>query len=113
MKNKGGRPTVVTPEALLKLEEIFALDGTDEEACAFADISTSALYAYQEKHPEFQERKRRLKERPMLKARRTIVQALEDPNHAFKYAEKKRRKEFGNNLDITTDGEKIVFGWQE
>ena len=89
-----GRPTIMTPEILAKLDQVFAIGGTDEEACFYDDIGKSTLYNYQQDNPEFVERKEALKEKPILKARQTVVGALDDPNHAFKYLERKRRKEF-------------------
>lgn len=59
-----GRPTVMTPEIIAKLEYIFALGGTDKEACLYADIGLETLYNYQRNHPEFAERKALLKETP-------------------------------------------------
>jgi len=44
MENKTGRPSKLIPECVKKLEEIFALDGTVEEACFFADISRQTFY---------------------------------------------------------------------
>lgn len=96
-----GRPIVVTDDVLHKLEEVFALGGTDVEACFYANISPSTLYNYQKEYPEFLERKEALKEQPVLKARRTVVSSLDDPNHAFKYLEKKKKNEFGNAIDVT------------
>lgn len=96
-----GRPTVMTPDVLNKLEEIFALGGTDTEACLYADISPGTLYKYQKEHPEFIERKEALKETPFLKARRTIVNSLDDANNAFKYMERKKKGEFGNTLELS------------
>ena len=93
---------------LQKLEQVFSLDGTDEEACSYADISMAALYAYQKRNPRFLERKRRLKDKPILKARSSIVKALDDPNHSKWYLEKKRKKEFGNTLDVTSGNEKLT-----
>src|ERR1700680_2868083 len=88
-----------------KLEQAFAIGASDNEACAYAEISRAAFYEYQKKHPEFLDRKDRLKEQPILRARQTVVKALEvDPNLAFKFLERKRKKEFGQNLDITSDG---------
>lgn len=105
--NPVGRPTIMTPETISKLEEVFAIGGSDEEACFFAGIGKTTLYNYQQEHPEFVERKDALKERPILKARQTVVKALDDPNHAFKYLERKRRKEFGNNVDLTTNNKEL------
>ena len=56
-KSNAGRKTVVTQEVLRKLEEAFAMDCTDLEACLFADISKTTLYKYQVEHPLFAERK--------------------------------------------------------
>lgn len=103
-----GRPTVMTPEILNKLEEVFALGGTDKEACFYAGISHQALYNYQHDHPEFIERKEALKERPILKARQTIVKGLDDADNAKWYLERKAKKEFAQkteteaNVNITT-----------
>lgn len=108
-----GRPTVVTEEVLRKLEDAFAIGCTDLEACVYANISKTTLYKYQSENPDFAERKEELKEKPILKARMTVVSSLSKPDYAFKFLERKRKKEFGNNLDITTDGEKIVVLPQE
>ncbi len=90
------RPTVFTKETLQKLEEVFALGGTDKEACFYADISPSSLYNYQNENPEFLERKHALQQNPILQARKTVINAVKkDPKIAFKYLEKKAPKEFG------------------
>lgn len=106
-----GRPTIMTTETLNKLEEIFAIGGTDEEACFFADISHQTLYNYQEKHPEFVERKEALKQNPFLTARRTIIKSLSEPNYAFEYMKRKKKEEFSDRTetDITSGGEKITL----
>ena len=96
-----GRPTVMTDEVIRKLEEIFALGGTDLEACLWADISKSTLYDYQVLHPEFVERKEKLKEEPILKARRTVVGALDQPNMALSYLERKKKDEFSLRVENT------------
>lgn len=72
------RPTVMTPETISKLEEAFLMGCSDLEACLFANIAPSSLYVYQEKHEEFSERKAMLKENPVMKARKVILEALED-----------------------------------
>ena len=96
-----GRPTKMIEEVVKKLEEVFAIGGSDEEACFYAHISKQTLYNYQRKYPEFIDRKEALKNRPVLKARRTIFNALDNPQDAKWFLEKKRRKEFGNTLDVT------------
>ncbi len=99
-----GRPTVMTDEVLRLLEMAFAIGSTDEEACAFAEIGTTALYEYQLRNPEFAERKERLKLRPILKARASVDRRLEvDAELAFKFLERKRRDEFAPRLEMTGD----------
>ena len=97
----------MTRDVLNKLEEVFALGGTDQEACFYANISHQALYNYQAKCPEFVERKEALKIAPNLKARRTIVDSLDKPQFAFEFAKKKLRKEFGDSIDITSKGKEL------
>lgn len=90
------RPTIFTKQVLQKLEEAFAWGCTDEEACLNADISPSSLYNYQNQNSEFLERKEQLKNRPVLKARQVVFQAMEkNPMLAFKFLERKRPDEFG------------------
>lgn len=106
-KNKGGRPTIMTKETVNKLEEVFAIGGTDEEACFYANISKQTLYDYQAKYPEFVDRKESLKNKPVLKARQTVVKALDNPHDAQWYLTKKRKIEFGDNIDVTSGGKPI------
>lgn len=109
-KNKGGRPTVMTQEVLSKLEEIFAIGGSDQEACFYANISHQALYDYQAKFPEFVERKEALKETPVLKARKTVVDKIgESYGNAMDYLKRKKKIEFGDNVDVTTNGKDLAI----
>ena len=73
-----GRPTVMTVETVNKLEEAFMLGCTDEEACFAANISKQTLYNYQDKNPEFIDRKETLKSRPVYLAKRVVIDALID-----------------------------------
>lgn len=101
----------MTPEVIGKLESIFAIGGSDKESCSYADISIQALYDYQTLHPEFTERKERLKENPYIKARQTIVKALDTPQHAQWFLERKRKIEFAQRSELTgADGEKLDLG---
>jgi hypothetical protein len=98
----------MTPEIIDKLEEVFALGGTDKEACFYAGISEQTLYDYQKLKPEFVERKEGLKGEPILKARRTIVAFLNQPTYATWYLERKRKNEFAARTEHTGDaGEPI------
>lgn len=105
MKNKGGRPTSVTEEALKKLELAFAEGATDAEACFLADISPATLYNYQEKHPEFIERKEGLKSRPIMLARKTVNEGIKhDPDLALRFLERKKKDEFSVRQEFEHSG---------
>jgi hypothetical protein len=96
-----GRPTVITGEVLRKLEEAFAMGCTDLEACLYADISKTALYEHQQRHPEFAERKEKLKETPILLARTTVIKNLRNPQSAQWYLERKKKNEFAQRNEFT------------
>ncbi len=110
--NQVGRPTVMTSEVVSKLEEVFAIGGTDEEACFYADISKQTLYDYQKKYPDFIDRKEQLKQRPFLKARQTIVKALDNPHDAQWFLERKKKSEFAQRTELTgQDGDKLQISF--
>ena len=106
-KNKGGRPPKSTPQTLKKLEEAFAIDATIGEACFYADISEKTYYEWVKKDTKLGERFTALRNKPVLLARQTVVKNLKTPSIAFEYLKRKRRKEFGDSIDHTTDGEKF------
>lgn len=101
----------MTEEIIAKLEEAFAWGCSDVEACLWADIAPATLYKYQEKHPEFTERKAELKETPILKARKSVVTKLEaDPKLAMDFLSRKKKDEFSTKTenDITSGGNAIA-----
>lgn len=100
-----GRPTKMTELTVKKLEEAFSLGSSDEEACFYAGISKQTLYDYQKKVPSFIDRKELLKKRPVLMARRSVVEGLEeDPYLSLKFLERKRKKEFGLKQEVEHSG---------
>ena len=110
-KSNAGRPTVMTKDVLDKLEEVFLIGGTDEEACLFADIATDTLYKYQRENPEFIKRKEQLKETPILAARRTLVKSVsESSDMALKYLSRKRKDEFSERHNLAIGGDKDTLG---
>lgn len=104
---KRGRQETITPAKLILLEQAFSIGASDLEACAFADIPSSTLYDYQTRHPDFTERKARLKEMPTLRARKSVVSAMEtDGNLALKYLERKKKNEFSLKHEHEHSGNK-------
>lgn len=109
-KHAGGRPSTITAEVLVKLEQAFAIDATVEEALSYAEIKRDAYYDYLKRNPEFADRVKDLRNRPILKARQTIVKNLDDPEHSKWYLSRKRKAEFAERFENTgADGAQIVF----
>ena len=109
-KNKGGRPTIMTSEAVQKLEQAISWGATDLQACFFADLSKSTLYNYQNANPEFVERKEALKSNLGLIAKRVIHDSIVDDNgyDAKWYLERKEQKEYSTQTNqqlLDGDGE--------
>lgn len=106
---KEGRPTKLTPETVIKLEEVFAIDGTVEEACFYADISRNTYYEWIKEHPELNDRFQALRERPVLKARQAVVKGLDNFDNGLKYLERKKKLEFSLRTEITgADGKDLI-----
>lgn len=99
--NSGGRPTVMTPEVLEKLRQAFLIGCTDIEACLAANISRATLNNYQNANPDFLDKKEEWKQNPLLKARNTIYNNLDDKDMARWYAERKNKDEFSSRSEIT------------
>lgn len=109
-KNKVGRPTVMTQEVIDKLEYVFSIGGSDLEACLHADINKATLYNYQKENPEFVDRKERLKEKMVLKARTVMDNALNDNDRqsAQWYLQRKKKAEFSDRQEVTgADGKEF------
>ncbi len=90
---------------ITKCEEVWALGGTDAEASFYANITGASLSRYLAEKPKVKEFRNRLREKPILKARQTINNNLDDPTTARWYLEKKRSKEFSNKLEVAHDVE--------
>lgn len=102
------RPTVVTPEVVAKLEQAFAIDATVAEACSYADISRDSFYDYLKREPAFSDRIEELRQRPVLKARQTIVKSLDNPSRAQWYLGRKAKREFAERTELTgADGKDL------
>ena len=99
--NKGGRPTVITPEAIRQLESAFLIGCTDLEACLVADISKTAFYAYQAENPEFADRKEVLKSNTVMLARGVILDALQKKDLATAHKVLDRKEGSKVALDLT------------
>jgi hypothetical protein len=102
-------PNKLTPEVVKKLEEAFSLDCSIEEACFYADISRQTYYNWINSFPNYQERFDSLRQKPVLKARQTVIKSLdEDPDMAMRYLERKRKDEFSTKQEIGIHKDKEI-----
>lgn len=97
-RNLSKAMTKRSPEVVKKLEEVFAIDGTIEEACFYAGISRATYHNWVNEDKELLDRFTALRNRPILKARQTVVSKLGDSYmNAMDYLKRKRKKEFGDS----------------
>lgn len=103
----------LTEDTIRKLEEAFSIDASVKEACYYADISTDTFYRWIKKYPKLSYKLERLREKPVLKARQTVVKSLDNPDYAFKYLERKKKDEFSPRQELTgKDGEPIKTSYE-
>ena len=103
----------LTEDTIRKLEEAFSIDASVKEACYYADISTDTFYRWIKEYPKLSYKLERLREKPVLKARQTVVRSLDNPDYAFKYLERKKKDEFSPRQELTgKDGESIKTSYE-
>ena len=92
----------MTPETLDKLRQAFLIGATNLEAAHYAGITEKTLYNYIERTPEFVQQIESWKSEPILKAKQTVVKALDEPKNAQWYLEKKA-KDFRPKAEIAVE----------
>lgn len=106
-----GRPTVMTPETIAKLEIAFSNGASDKEAIFIGGIGSSTFYDYCQANPEFSERKEGLKDMVKYQARKNIVDAIleGDKQQSNWYLERKAKDEFSSRTENTgADGKDLI-----
>lgn len=100
----------MTQSVVQKLETAFEWGATDVEASIYAGISKQTLYNYIQENPEFLDRKEALKTKPILLARKSLIEGVQtDPDLALKFLERKRKDEFSLRKEVTgKDGDPIA-----
>lgn len=73
----GGRPTVMTPEVLKKLEDAYLCDATHLQAAIYAGITEQTLHNYKRDHPKFFERIEQLRGMVSFKAKLNIKKSID------------------------------------
>lgn len=109
-KKQLGRPTVMTPEVVGKLEEAFSKGMTDSQACIIAKIHRDTLYAYCAENPDFSDRKEALKSNVNIVAKNNIYDKIieGDKDVSKWWLERKCKDEFSTRSELTgKDGDAI------
>lgn len=91
---------MMTVETIESLRWAFMIGILDKEACFFAGISPATLYNYQAQNLGFLEQKEAWKSNPIMKAKITIINHLDEIRVAKWYLEKRVRSEFGIKREI-------------
>lgn len=109
-----GRPTERNDDVNRKMEEAAALGASIEEIAMYAGIHRATLYRWMDKDEELRDRIQELQERPILKARQTVVKSLDNPTSAQWYLERKKKLEFAQRNEVTgADGVRFIPSAEE
>jgi len=101
-KNRGGRPSKYSKEVVKKLESIFKVGGTTQEACAYAGISRETYYTWAETRPDFLTKMEAAKHYADIVAKNVVVKAIvEDRDLATaKWWLERHTAEFGTRPEV-------------
>ena len=92
---EAGRPTKYCDEVVKKIESIYQLGGTVEEALSYAQISKPTYYEWLERYPDFLTKVESAQHYADIAAKRVVVKAImnEDLNTAKWWLEKREFKD--------------------
>ena len=94
-----------------KLEELFKLDASQKEMACYLEVTENTITNWRKKHVELFGRLELLRNSPILTARRTVIKAIEtETPTAFRYLERKARKEFLEEQKIIVEKDDADVG---
>jgi len=109
-----GRPTLYSEEMVNKLESIFKIGGTVEQALSYAGISKETYYNWTEKHPEFLTKMQSARTYADIVAKNIVVDSMikdKDVNTAKWWLEKREFKQIQqNNTQVNIQAPKPILG---
>jgi hypothetical protein len=112
---KTGRPTIMTPQVIAKLEHCFERGYSDYDAYKSVGISKDAFYDYCVANPDFSEKKEWLKKNTVILSKNIVYDKLvidKDINTAKFILERKCKDEFSLKTETELSGEvksKVVY----
>jgi hypothetical protein len=92
-------PKKKTVEVIALLKQAASIGCNNVEACIHAGISEKTYYLWMSEDEELSEDLKRLKNKPIMLARQTIVDSLDDVNNAKWYLERKLKNEFSLKIE--------------
>jgi len=109
---KEGRPSVLTPAVVGKLENAFAQGFNITHACGMVEISRDAYYEYIKRNPKFTDKVEWLRSKPYIKSVLGINKLINegDPTTCRWYAERRGKDEFSLRTETTgKDGQELNY----
>ena len=100
------RPSKLTPELLARLKVVFLIGATYKEAGAAVGVSERTISNYTKNDPELLRQIEGWRSVPILKAKQTIVDHLDEVKTAQWYLER-RCPEFKSRQDITSNDQEL------
>ena len=98
------RPTKMNETVVGKLEEIFRIYWTIQEACSQAGIDTSTYHDWVKKYPEFSNRMSAARDYAFIVARKTLFNAASQGSEKAAVEILKRRdKRYNDKIDQTSN----------
>ena len=95
---KRGAPVKLTDENIVKLRELAELDASIAEMAYYCNVTKQTIFNWFERHPDLFDEIERLREKPILAIRRTVIEkATESYSNAVDYLKRKRKDEFGDS----------------
>ena len=113
MPRSTGRPTKFTREVLDKLQDAYLAQATDEQACLLAGITQSALYKYQQRHPEFLTAKKAWQSMLAMQAKKSLQKHIpRDGKLALDVIERLEKDKWSLRTELTgNEGAPLTFSW--
>ena len=115
-KHAGGRPTLMTETVVGKLEVAFSVGANISQACLVAGISRDTYYDYIKKNVRYADRFEQLRQKPVLAAKKRVVDAIVEENDtstAKWFLERKCKEEFGQHHKLDVHIEKTPLSEKE
>lgn len=115
-KKNTGRPTKFDEECIRKLQEMFMNDGTVQEACLFAWVSTVQYYEHLKVDEVFANKMKQAQYYAFILAKKTLIKSMKSSNESVrqKWAVeflKRRDKRYSDKIDSVVDMD-VDMNWE-